>query len=323
MNWRLDHPPTIDVSVSRHMGLFAVARLAERHRVRVRLRPAAPQGLSALVWLPESVVERTGIYGPVTGWQSQLAGTGSGAPPTAGGRALGEMAEGAIALAPNGSAIGYGSSAEGPRTAKGWFRGRESGTQGLGSAQNTQGLGSAQNWSGPRSRSFDDRTSAGLPARTSPATDLTSAGLPARTPKNDLNSNNDLNSGSGPVTQAGLPDWADSARGGPALSSGSAPDRAAARSRSFDQTSTGLPVRAPGTNLNSGAGSDSQAALPQRADSDRGGPVPGRGTGTDSHPLPQRSADQIRSRLAGFQRGTRRAETEQGQSPRAAEGSER
>jgi signal transduction histidine kinase len=58
MNFRLDNPPTIDVSVSRHMGLFAVARLAERHRVRVRLRPATPQGLSALVWLPEGVIER-------------------------------------------------------------------------------------------------------------------------------------------------------------------------------------------------------------------------------------------------------------------------
>ena len=64
MNWRLDNPPTIDVSVSRHMGLFAVARLAERHRVRVRLRSATPQGLSALVWLPDSVIERTSIYGP-------------------------------------------------------------------------------------------------------------------------------------------------------------------------------------------------------------------------------------------------------------------
>jgi len=30
MNLRLDNPPVIDVSVSRHMGLFAVARLAER-----------------------------------------------------------------------------------------------------------------------------------------------------------------------------------------------------------------------------------------------------------------------------------------------------
>ena len=53
MNWRLQSTPAIDVSVSRHMGLFAVARLAERHGVQVRLRPANPQGLSVLVWLPE------------------------------------------------------------------------------------------------------------------------------------------------------------------------------------------------------------------------------------------------------------------------------
>ena len=44
MNWRLDNPPVIDVSVSRHMGLFAVARLAERHGVRVRLRPGPRRG---------------------------------------------------------------------------------------------------------------------------------------------------------------------------------------------------------------------------------------------------------------------------------------
>jgi signal transduction histidine kinase len=58
MNFRLDNPPVIDVSVSRHMGLFAVARLAERHGVRVRLRTGSPRGLTALVWLPDSVIER-------------------------------------------------------------------------------------------------------------------------------------------------------------------------------------------------------------------------------------------------------------------------
>ena len=64
MNWRLDNPPVMDVSVSRHMGLFAVARLAERHGVRVRLRPRSPHGLTALVWLPDSVTEReAGLYG--------------------------------------------------------------------------------------------------------------------------------------------------------------------------------------------------------------------------------------------------------------------
>jgi signal transduction histidine kinase len=257
MNWRLDNPPTIDVSVSRHMGLFAVARLAERHRVRVRLRSATPQGLSALVWLPDSVIERTSIYGPVGGWQSHPVGAGTGAQPTAGGRRLGEMPESVVALAPSSDGIGNGSSPEGPRTAKGWFRGRESIRE-----SGTEGAGSAQDWSAPRSRSFDDRTSAGLPARTAPATDLTSTGLPVRIPKTP-------NSDARADPQAGLPQWA--------------------------------------------------------ADSARGGPVPGsgNGTGTGSQRLPQRSPDQVRSRLAGFQRGTRRAETEQGQSPRAGEGSER
>ncbi len=89
MNWRLDNPPTVDVSVSRHMGLFAVARLAERHRVRVRLRPAQPEGLSALVWLPDSVIERTtGGYG-TAGWQSLAVGAGPAASSPAGGRRLG------------------------------------------------------------------------------------------------------------------------------------------------------------------------------------------------------------------------------------------
>ena len=66
INRRLDDPPPIDESVSRHMGLYAVGRLAERHGVRVRLRAGRPQGLTALVWLPDSVAER-GIrqYGDV------------------------------------------------------------------------------------------------------------------------------------------------------------------------------------------------------------------------------------------------------------------
>ncbi len=55
-NWRLDNPPVVDVAVSRRMGLFVVARLAARHSVRVRLRPASTGGLTALVWLPDEVV---------------------------------------------------------------------------------------------------------------------------------------------------------------------------------------------------------------------------------------------------------------------------
>jgi signal transduction histidine kinase len=280
MNWRLDNPPTIDVSVSRHMGLFAVARLAERHRVRVRLRSAAPQGLSALVWLPEGVVERTSIYGPVGGWQSQPVDAGSGGQPTVGGRSLGGMPEGAAALTSYGNANGNDSYVEGPRRAKGWFRGQGGGTE---------GAAAAPDWSAPRGRSLDQ----------------TSTGLPVRTPRTSLNAD----AGSDP--EPGLPGWADSGRG-PTPRIGSSP-----------QTSTGLPVRTPRTNLTADTPSDAPAGLPERPDFGRGGPAPGSGTGTGSQTLPYRSPDQVRSRLAGFQRGTRRAETEQGQSPRAGEGSER
>jgi signal transduction histidine kinase len=56
VNWRLENPPAADVEVSRHMGLFAVAHLADRHGIRVRLRKATGAGLIALVWLPEALI---------------------------------------------------------------------------------------------------------------------------------------------------------------------------------------------------------------------------------------------------------------------------
>ncbi len=59
-NWRLDNPPVVDVAVSRRMGLFVVARLAARHGIRVRLRPATGNGLTALVWLPDEVIVHEG-----------------------------------------------------------------------------------------------------------------------------------------------------------------------------------------------------------------------------------------------------------------------
>ncbi len=63
-NWRLDNPPVVDVAVSRRMGLFVVARLAARHGIRVRLRPATGAGLTALGWLPDEVVVREGAARP-------------------------------------------------------------------------------------------------------------------------------------------------------------------------------------------------------------------------------------------------------------------
>src|SRR5579875_202565 len=59
-NRRLDSPPVVDVSVSRRMGLFVVGRLSARHGIRVRLRHAPSGGLTALVWLPDTVAVREG-----------------------------------------------------------------------------------------------------------------------------------------------------------------------------------------------------------------------------------------------------------------------
>jgi signal transduction histidine kinase len=60
VNWRLENPPVADVEVSRHMGLFAVAHLAERHGIRVRLKAAAGGGLIARVWLPGALISDDG-----------------------------------------------------------------------------------------------------------------------------------------------------------------------------------------------------------------------------------------------------------------------
>ncbi len=78
-NWRLDNPPVVDVAVSRRMGLFVVARLAARHGIRVRLRPAPPGGLTALVWLPDEAITREngGPVGPQRP-ASMTSGNGGG-----------------------------------------------------------------------------------------------------------------------------------------------------------------------------------------------------------------------------------------------------
>ncbi|GII01131.1 sensor histidine kinase [Planobispora takensis] len=58
-NRRLAEPPAVDLSVSRRMGLFVVARLAQRHGIRVQLRRPETGGLSAVVLLPVQVVAQS------------------------------------------------------------------------------------------------------------------------------------------------------------------------------------------------------------------------------------------------------------------------
>ncbi|WP_320067608.1 nitrate- and nitrite sensing domain-containing protein [Micromonospora sp. RTGN7] len=63
-NRRLATPPEFDPSDSARLGLFVVARLAARHGVRVRLRPAAQGGVIAVVLIPPDLVttEPPGLF---------------------------------------------------------------------------------------------------------------------------------------------------------------------------------------------------------------------------------------------------------------------
>jgi signal transduction histidine kinase len=61
INVRLANPPAVDVNVARRMGLYVVGRLAERHGIRVQLRPSGEQtGTTALVMLPEPITHGGG-----------------------------------------------------------------------------------------------------------------------------------------------------------------------------------------------------------------------------------------------------------------------
>ncbi|MFL5998595.1 MAG: nitrate- and nitrite sensing domain-containing protein [Streptomyces sp.] len=59
INHHLAEPPTVDVAISQRMGLYVVARLADRHGIRVQLRPHEEgQGTTALAMLPDTITYR-------------------------------------------------------------------------------------------------------------------------------------------------------------------------------------------------------------------------------------------------------------------------
>jgi signal transduction histidine kinase len=291
MNWRLDNPPVMDVTVSRHMGLFAVARLAERHRVRVRLRPGNPQGLTALVWLPDTVIERSGrsVVGAgarqvtargaggflqsrrASGQHTIAAGSqhGSGkhsiTRPVAGIPPTPDREEDVAEPAQSGKRAA-GSQATGSQATSNWFRSRHTAMSAARMPVNA----------------YDDN---GAGAGAGEA----AGGTPSRAPAQQ-------GGGWGPEPGGSTP-------------GGRRPVDVVAEPVLGEQTSAGLPMRIPKANL-----------IPGSAGGARGG-----GGGSDeapttlSAPLPQRSPELAASRLSGFQRGARRAE---GQT-RAGKGTDR
>jgi signal transduction histidine kinase len=297
INRRLDDPPEIDASVARHMGLFAVGRLAERHGVRVRLRAGNPRGLSALVWLPDSLIERA--VRPYAGWTQPFA-------------AQSDLQNGQSGLqaAQSGSPAGQSDLPAG-RTAGRHSIPAYSGADGRSTNDRPNGAGGpAQNGAGPHET---------VPA----AAPVTSSWFTSRRPSATAAAGNG-SSPSGGAPPGGAPPVGGAPSGGglPSGPDGWAESRHAAEIISdpvrSDRTVNGLPVRVPRANLIPGS-------VGGRPPGDNGGgggrrPADGHEAQTPTAPAPQRSPDLARSRLSGFQRGARRAE---GQPPRTGEGADR
>jgi signal transduction histidine kinase len=339
MNWRLDNPPVMDVSVSRHMGLFAVARLAERHRIRIRLRPASPQGLTALVWLPDTVIERSA---------RAFSGTGSWQPPVAesGGFLQSRRASGVHSIV--GAATTQRSSgrhgmvrAEDSTAIQGsvtvpdqtstatsnWFRSRHT-VLGAQSRMPVNGGGNGNGADYTNGNGADYSSGGGADYGNGGGADYGNGGgagpssAPAQQP---VTWGADSGSGWGSSDTGG---WG-AADTGSWSTGGRRPADIVADPVQGDQTSAGLPLRVPKANLIPGSapGARNGGGTPAAgAPSGGGSGLPSRlgGNGNEANtlaaPLPQRSPDMARSRLSGFQRGARRAES---QPPRAGEGTDR
>ena len=332
MNMRLDNPPVIDVSVSRHMGLFAVARLAERHGVRVRLRTRSPRGLIALVWLPDSVTE----HGTApSGW----SGGRLGRPAADAVRASGSHGIGAHAAPdglPAGGQLTGGQLTGGQLTGGQLTGGHDPAGERLAGRHRTHAVHAvhAVHDAGAVVPARPARPAQAAAAPREPAQAANSAVSDwfrsPRSPASDNSADGNSADGSGASGNDGSPAAAPPAGGGwRAGADGWAEGRHAAQIVAEpvrgDQTAAGLPVRVPRANLIPGSAGGHRAgggATSRPPDGRPGDSRPADSRGAQAAPAARapRSPELARSRLSGFQRGTRRAK---GQTPRAGEGADR
>ncbi|MET9365895.1 nitrate- and nitrite sensing domain-containing protein [Streptomyces sp. NPDC006632] len=137
INERLASPPTVDVSVSRRMGLFVVGRLSLRHGIRIQLRPSDSGGTTALVMLPVDVAQGgKKVPGKAGGQQPQAPAGQSGRPGLAGG----PPSRAGLAAGP----LGSGPAGSGGRLGAGAPRGQVTGGQGPRAALPPRGGGPQQ-----------------------------------------------------------------------------------------------------------------------------------------------------------------------------------
>ncbi|WP_437055961.1 nitrate- and nitrite sensing domain-containing protein [Streptomyces sp. enrichment culture] len=117
INERLASPPTVDVSVSRRMGLFVVGRLSQRHGIRIQLRPSDSGGTTALVMLPVDVAQGGKKPQPKQGQGGAGVSGGPAAAQAAAGAAAARRQNGGNALGAGGAGGGLLGSGPGPRAA--------------------------------------------------------------------------------------------------------------------------------------------------------------------------------------------------------------
>ncbi len=350
-NWRLDNPPVVDVGVSRRMGLFVVGRLAARHGVRVRLRHASSGGLTALVWLPDTVAQQEGAplgrlrpfgvedYGPSPSLSAPTGGAAAALPTRQAGAQLPQPGGAAAQAAAAARIPRFSPPTTGPQPRQG------SGPQPL-PTRPANGAGAARGFSPPSpsgapgpaapaspeipapSSSFGSAGTGGFTAQ--PGNGFGGTGLAPASPPAPANGTNGADGGvrvpeppeNGhnqrlPIFDSLESDWfrrsGSTAPNVPAPASGSGPQpaqsaqpaEAAWHSSPADEgwraaesvaapttgatTSAGLPRRVPRANLVPGSVGDPTAAS------------------NDTSGEPSRSAEEVRNRLASFQRGVREA----------------
>ncbi|MFI7643900.1 nitrate- and nitrite sensing domain-containing protein [Nonomuraea sp. NPDC049400] len=276
-NERLSRAPAVDISVSRRMGLYVVARLAHRHGIRVQLRQNDARGLTATVFLPEALLQPPAYPTPgaASPFGRPFAGSWEAGPP---------VVQPPRQRTPDMADWPSFATDPGPeKPAAGW-----SGWYGT--------------FDTPAARARFDLLRGGTPGPDpdfrGPIANGSGSGGARPVPGDPLSGSLD-----GPAADGYLPifaavesawfnrDKSDSGWGSPQVDAGWSAAEAAASPANDGTTASGLPKRVPKANLV--PGSAETASAPK-------GVVP----------IPQISPEEIRERMAGYQRGFRAARDE-------------
>ncbi|MFG2192676.1 nitrate- and nitrite sensing domain-containing protein [Streptomyces sp. NPDC048639] len=236
INERLASPPTVDVSVSRRMGLFVVGRLSLRHGIRIQLRPSDSGGTTALVMLPVDVAQGGAKAAGKPG-SAPSGASGGGAPAPGTNRLAG--------MTPRGQVSGGGARAALPSRDPGGTPG-PSGPGSNGPGSGGPGSGGSGGPGGQQSRTSGNP----LPARPTAGAGTGSAFAPGGRPGGAEDTSRTRDGGLfSPAARPGS---------GPGRPGGSAP--AGAGAGNAPGSRTGMPPAAPGRTEDQGRA----PALPPR-----------------------------------------------------------